>query len=241
MVAFTVLAAVLVHAVYPDLSERDVFTGLPGLLAGGAAASAALMLAVLSVVRPLEPASLRLLPGRETGRALVAMILGALAWGQTLDSATAVAGLSHRGAMAIIRRALEGAAGGELFAAVLIIGIVAGTAEEIFFRGYMQTTLVQRWPATVAVVVTSAAFGLLHVDWLHSPLAFLLGLWLGYITERAGSALPAVAAHVVNNVLFTLLTAGGIAVEGVPANLLLGGVALAVFAVCAVEVARLGR
>ena len=38
-------------------------------------------------------------------------------------------------------------------------------------------------------------------------MALALGIWLGLITERAGSALPAVAAHVINNVVFTVLTA----------------------------------
>jgi hypothetical protein len=241
IVAFTLVAAAVVRGLYPELSEQEVFTSLPGLLAGGIAASAALMLTVLSVVRPFEPARLRLVPGLETGPVLVAMIVGTLAWGQTLDSATEVAGLSHRGAMAAIRRALEGAVGVELFAAVVVIGILAGTAEEIFFRGYMQTSLVHRWPAPLAVLLTSAAFGLLHLDWLHGVLAFLLGVWLGFITERAASALPAVVAHVVNNVLFTMLTAAGISVQGTQANLVLGGVALAIFAGCSVIVGRVGR
>jgi vacuolar-type H+-ATPase subunit I/STV1 len=38
-------------------------------------------------------------------------------------------------------------------------------------------------------------------------MAVLLALWLGFITERAGSALPAVSAHVINNMVFTVLTA----------------------------------
>jgi membrane protease YdiL (CAAX protease family) len=118
---------------------------------------------------------------------------------------------------------------------------MAGAAEEIFFRGYMQTALRERWSAPLAIVVTSAAFGVLHLDWLHSVLAMLLGLWLGFITERAGSALPAVVAHVVNNVLFTLLTAARVNVESVPANLILGGLALAILVPCAIVVARLGR
>jgi membrane protease YdiL (CAAX protease family) len=135
------------------------------------------------------------------------MIVGTLALGQILDSATMLAGLANKGAMAVIRRAIEGAAGPELFAAVVIIGVLAGSAEEVFFRGYMQTRLRERWPPAVAVVVTSVAFGLLHLEWLHAAMALALGLWLGFVTERAGSALPAIAAHVVNNVVFTVLTA----------------------------------
>ncbi len=207
IVSFSLVAAVMIRAAYPELSEREVFDGLPGLLAGGLASSAGLLVTLSIVARPLDPARLRLVPGRETGDQLAAMILGTLALGQVLDSATVLAGLANRGAMALIRRALEGAAGPELFAAVVVIGVFAGSAEEVFFRGYMQARLRERWSVPVAVIVTSVAFGLLHLEWLHAVLALSLGVWLGLITERAGSALPAVAAHVINNVVFTVLTA----------------------------------
>ena len=207
IVGFSLIAAVMLRSASPELSEHEVFDGLPGLLAGGVASSTALLLTVLVVARPLEPARLRLVPGRETGAQLAAMILGTLALGQVLDSATILAGLGNRGAMAVIRRAIEGAAGPELFAAVVVIGVLAGSAEEVFFRGYMQTRLRERWSAPIAVLVTSLAFGLLHLEWIHAVLAVLLALWLGLIVEQAGSALPAVAGHVVNNMVFTVLTA----------------------------------
>jgi membrane protease YdiL (CAAX protease family) len=207
IVSFSVVAAVMVRTAFPELSEREVFDGLPGLLAGGMASSTALLVTLLIVARPLEPARLRLLPGRESGRDLAAMIVGTLALGQVLDSATVLAGFANRGAMALIRKAIEGATGPDLFAAVVVIGVFAGSAEEVFFRGYMQTRLRERWSPAVAAVVTSVAFALLHMEWLHAVLALGLGLWLGFVTEQAGSALPAVVAHVINNMLFTVLTA----------------------------------
>jgi hypothetical protein len=207
IVGFSLVAAIMLRAAFPELSEREVFDGLPGLLAGGMASSAALLVTLLIVARPLDPARLRLVPGRETGDQLAAMIVGTLALGQMLDSATILAGLANRGAMGVIRRAIEGAAGPELFAAVVVIGVLAGSAEEVFFRGYMQTRLRERWSPAAAVIVTSAAFGLLHLEWLHALLALVLGLWLGFVAEHSGSALPAVAGHVINNMLFTVLTA----------------------------------
>lgn len=238
IVAFSVVAALVVRGLYPELPEREVFDGLPGLLAGALASAAALMVTLLVVMRPLDPAQLRLHPGRERGLTLAAMIVGTLALGQALDSATVVAGLADRGTMAVIRRALEGASGPDLFAAVLVIGVIAGTAEEIFFRGYMQTRLAAHWPPAVAVLVTSFAFGLLHLEWLHAGLAFGLGLWLGFVTERTGSALPAVAAHVINNTLFTVLTAVGLTATAFWPNVALGGASALVFIGCA---AWLGR
>ena len=238
IVGFSLVAAAIVRAAFPELSEREVFEGLPGLLAGGIASSAALMVTVAMAARPAAAARLRLLPGRETGDHLAAMILGTLALGQLLDSATMLAGLGNRGAMAVIRRAIESAAGPELFAAVIVIGFLAGAAEEVFFRGYMQTRLRERWPAPAAIVVTSVAFGLLHLEWLHALLALALGLWLGVITEQAGSALPAVASHIVNNVVFTVLTATVGTVQDRETNAALLAASAVVFVACVLWIRR---
>ena len=232
IVLFSIVAAGVVRSLYPDVPEPQVFDGLPGLLAGGIASSAGLLVTVLAVARPFEPAGLRLLPGVESGRALVVMLVGMLALGQALDSLTVLAGLGQHGTLVAIRKALEGAVGPELFLAVLVIGVLAGTAEEAFFRGYMQTRLAARLRPAAAVVLTSAAFGLLHLEWLHALLAFLLGLYLGWITELSGSALPAIACHVINNALFTLLTALFGAVEGAGANAALLAASGLVFVGC---------
>ena len=232
IVLFSLLAGAIVRDLYPDQPARLVFVGLPGLIAGGLASSAGLALTVALVSRPLAPATLRLLPGRETGPALAAMVVGMLALGQALDSLTMLAGLGQQGTLVAIRRALEGAVGPELFLAVLVIGVLAGTAEEVFFRCYMQTRLAERLRPAAAVALTSAAFGLLHLEWLHALLAFLLGLYLGWITELSGSALPAIASHVINNALFTLLTALFGAVEGAGANTALLAASGLVFVGC---------
>lgn len=238
ILVFSLLAASVLGELYPDLPPAALFDSLPGLLAGAIASSTALLVMVMAVTRPLDPARLRLCPGRETGRQLAVMILGVLALGQALDSATALAGLDKRGALAVIRRLLERAEGPELFAAVIVIGVIAGAAEEIFFRGYMLARLGERWPPVAAVVVTSLAFALLHGEWVHATLALALGLYLGFITVRAGSALPAVTAHVVNNVLFTVLTATVGPVAGVAINVMLGLAGVLVFAACVVWLHR---
>jgi membrane protease YdiL (CAAX protease family) len=239
IVAFSLLALLLVRAIYPDRSPAELTQGLPALVAGALASATALLLTIVIVLRPLDAAGLRLRPGRETGPSLAAMIVGTLALGQALDSAVALLGLTNHGAMALIRRALEGAAGPELFLAVLVIGLIAGGAEEVFFRGYLQTSLREHVSPAPAVILTSLGFALFHLDWVHGALAFGLGLWLGYITERTGSALPACACHMVNNALFTLLTAFGVSIDGLAPNAILGAASLAVFAGCVAVAARL--
>lgn len=83
----------------------------------------------------------------------------------------------------------------------LVGSLGAGVAEELFFRGYVQTRLVERWGRWPGIALTALAFGLVHMDWVHSSFAFLLGLLLGWVKERAGSIRPTVYVHVANNLL----------------------------------------
>jgi membrane protease YdiL (CAAX protease family) len=230
VVMLSLVAALVLQSLSPDLPAETVLDGLPGLLAGGVASATALLLTVSIASRPLGPRELRLLPGRESGRAIAVMVLGMLALGQALDSLTMLLGLGDVGSMPLIRRALRGAAGPELAGAVLVIGLFAATAEEVFFRAYMQSRLRERWGPARTVIATSVCFGLMHLEWLHGVLAFLLGLYLGFLVERSGSVLPAIVCHVVNNVVFTLLTAVFGTVEGFRPNVILVASGVAVFA-----------
>jgi membrane protease YdiL (CAAX protease family) len=234
---FTIVLASLaalgaLRAANPDVPDLELLAGVTGLVAGALASSTALILTVALVSQPFDAVTLRLVPGRERGLDLVTAVVGMLSLGQVLDSLAMLTGVGGTGSMPMIRRALTGVQGPDLFAALLVLGLMAGAAEELFFRGYMQTRLRAAWPPSVAVVVTSLAFGLLHLEWVHASMAFVLGLYLGGLTERTGSALPAIVCHVVNNSLFTVLTALSGTVESRQANALLLGLSAAVLVLC---------
>jgi len=104
---------------------------------------------------------------------------------------------------------------------------VAPLAEEIFFRGILQTALVQYgWGLLVpqllrpgvipevyrptvahrwgAIVVASAAFALVHqLD--AAPVIIVLALGLGYVYERTGNLWSAIVLHVGFNTSQLLL------------------------------------
>ena len=234
------LAAVLLLTVVdPDVPAGELLAGPSGLIASGLASSIALGLTVVVASAGLSPAALRLVPGRESGAALGVMILGMLGLGQALDSLMAITGLGRRGSMETIRAALASASGPGLFLAVLVIGFAAGVAEEVFFRGYVQSQLRARWRPATAILATSACFGLFHADWIHTPLAFAIGLYLGFITELSGSALPAIACHVVNNSIVTVLTAQAGSLAGFWPNLAMLAFTVALFVSCVLWLRRM--
>ena len=59
----------------------------------------------------------------------------------------------------------------------------------------------RRWGIETGLLVSAALFGIIHLDAFHSTFAFFLGLFLGWIAERAASVRPTAIAHAVNNVL----------------------------------------
>nr|WP_253902941.1 CPBP family intramembrane glutamic endopeptidase [Corallococcus exiguus] len=106
------------------------------------------------------------------------------------------------------------------FAALLFFGaLVAGTAEELFFRGYVQTRLVERWGRTAGIVGAATLFGILHFDPIHSPMALMMGLFLGWLAERTGSLRLPIFVHVFNNLTSFLLSRYAPSTTELPASI----------------------
>jgi CAAX prenyl protease-like protein len=88
-------------------------------------------------------------------------------------------------------------------------------AEELAFRGYLLATLTrgnptpdQRLPFSwIALLASSAVFGLMHTDWMAGALA---GLAFGLVRYHRGRVMDAVVAHAVTNALLSayVLTTG---------------------------------
>lgn len=135
---------------------------------------------------------------------LPAMVLGILALSNVLDGLLSYFDLADEGTLKLMTDVIASARGAELALVLVVMALGAGLAEELFFRGFLQTRLAQRFSPIAAIVVASVCFGIMHADKVHTPVAALLGLYLGWITERAGSIVPAIVAHVVNNAMAVL-------------------------------------
>lgn len=73
-------------------------------------------------------------------------------------------------------------------------------AEEAFFRGALFDLVDRMGGAVVAVVVTAAAFALIHVPlygWQALPLDVAVGLWLGGLRLVSGSVAAPAVAHIL--------------------------------------------
>ncbi|HOF17984.1 MAG TPA: CPBP family intramembrane metalloprotease [Phycisphaerae bacterium] len=87
--------------------------------------------------------------------------------------------------------------------AVLFVGaaVLAPLAEEVFFRGILQS-MMRRYTRSpwAAVAIASVVFGLLHMDTpQYIPALIVLGIVLGYNYERSGRLLGPIVLHVMFN------------------------------------------
>jgi membrane protease YdiL (CAAX protease family) len=82
---------------------------------------------------------------------------------------------------------------------IILIGVLPGFGEELFFRGFIQRRMLQRYRPWVAIGVTSAVFGLFHVTPHGIALATIIGVWLGVIAWRTNSIWPSACCHAFIN------------------------------------------
>src|SRR5512134_3858953 len=81
--------------------------------------------------------------GLTAGR-IALVVAGTLAVSQALDACVSLLGLARFGALDHINQVLARASGGWLLVLTIAIALGPGLAEEMFFRGFMQTRLTQR-------------------------------------------------------------------------------------------------
>ncbi|MFK7940222.1 MAG: lysostaphin resistance A-like protein [Roseovarius sp.] len=96
-----------------------------------------------------------------------------------------------------------------LYLPLTLIGVLIQTsAEELVFRGYLQSQLAARFKsAKVWIVLPSLLFGMLHFNpnvdetaaWIVVVWAFCFGLAAADLTARTGTLGAAIALHFVNN------------------------------------------
>lgn len=78
------------------------------------------------------------------------------------------------------------------------IAIVPPIIEEFIFRGAILGTLRKHGDA-FAIIVSAVLFGFMHANFIQTPVTFLTGLILGYLTVKTNSIIPAMILHFVNN------------------------------------------
>jgi membrane protease YdiL (CAAX protease family) len=119
--------------------------------------------------------------------------------------------------------------------------LVSPLSEEASFRGYAQVVLERRYPAPVAIVISSLFFAAWHGPtqgffWSKLLFFFAVGVVFGAIAYLTNSTLPAIPVHIAGDLLFFIAiwpqdAHRHLLRDGVDASFWLAAMQLAVFAV----------
>ena len=86
---------------------------------------------------------------------------------------------------------------------LVYLTVLPGFVEELFFRGYVQQRLLQRWSPVTALIITAALFTVAHgVTIPILVTVFPVGLWLGLVAWRSNSIWPSCACHALFNAIW---------------------------------------
>ncbi len=97
----------------------------------------------------------------------------------------------------------------DLLALIVVVAIGAPLVEELFYRGVIQRSLVERFGPWVGIGVASLLFGAVHFSWADMAPLTVVGAGFGLLAHKYGRLLPAIIAHMAFNTvtLVALLSA----------------------------------
>lgn len=193
---------------------------VPGLIAATVAATELSLLAA-SLVVPLllsdagEGLAERLHWRPRRVRALDVLLLtcAVVALGHGVGALVAMSGL-WSGTLKDLDEAVRTFSGVGLVLLLIPGALGAGLCEEMLFRGVLQPRLTQRFGPAPGIGVSALAFGAMHLDPLHTPMAFLMGLLIGWAAWRSGTIVTGVLAHALNNTLSFAMSWAAVEVPG---------------------------
>lgn len=81
----------------------------------------------------------------------------------------------------------------------LSIAVVPPIIEEFAFRGAILGSIREKHGDALAIIISAVLFGFMHGNFIQTPVTFLTGLVLGYLTVKTNSIIPAIILHFVNN------------------------------------------
>jgi len=179
--------------------------GFPGSLGRVLASQALLLGMVVGAAAFARAAPLRerlgLLPSRLGTAEVLLCAVGLLCLSNAGFQILQALDLLGRGSLGRIDHMIAQGRSEDPWLVLLALGISAGLAEELVFRGFVQRMIAERWGPLPGILAAAGAFALMHWDPVHSPVAAVMGVYLGFVAALAGSVWPAMLCHVANNLV----------------------------------------
>ncbi len=171
-----------------------------GILANEILAVLAVPIAIIAVFR-LKAS--RLIPFRRISiagfLAFVVFMLGAVVVMDYLTWASEILLPLPESVREQLERVMYAPDAGTFMMKLFVLCVIPAVCEEIYFRGFFQTSLTAQWGAGWAILVTSIVFAAMHGNFHYFHLYVLLGLIFGWAYSVSGTLWASIACHVLNN------------------------------------------
>ena len=86
-----------------------------------------------------------------------------------------------------------------IFWTILISSIIIPIVEEIVFRGILFRAFRQKWSIGLSIIISSAIFALVHIDFYRFIPLMFIGAIMAYSLEKTKSIYTPILIHAVNN------------------------------------------
>jgi len=119
---------------------------------------------------------------------------------------------SEDNASRITKLLLSGTSLSDLALNFVIIAIMAGVGEELFFRGLLQSLISgllnkeNRFVIHISIWIVAFLFSAIHLQFYGFIPRMLMGAWFGYLLLWSGSIWVPIIAHATNNGLSTIFS-----------------------------------
>ncbi len=185
-------------------SFKDCWRSVAGVVTASLPLGIALLGAKLS--KRGVASRLALGPTRATVLELALGSIGAIAASSAVNTATHALPLglkvleTVRNEGQLPETALTSQGIGSIIMTLALLVLVHPIAEELLFRGYVQTRLRERWGPLAGIAITSLVFGFYHLP-DRALFGVIFGAYLGWVAHFNGGTRPAILAHMANNLM----------------------------------------
>lgn len=179
----------------------------------------ALVTAVVITRRPAEFLEIQSLPGLLNAVIVLAILICAMPamnalieWNQNISLPQSMHGFSQwmremeEAAQETVNVLFSGHTWVHLTVILLVVGVMAGLSEELFFRGTLQRLLVTGGlNPHLSIWAVAFIFSAVHMQFFGFIPRMVLGALFGYIAWWSGNVWLSVLAHIFNNVVAALV------------------------------------
>ena len=95
---------------------------------------------------------------------------------------------------------------GYFFLGLFIFALLPAIAEELIFRGIIQTSLSTRYKGFTTIIISTLLFVLMHGSLNQTIYQFVVGIMLSYLALVGGSIIYSIILHFLNNALVVVFS-----------------------------------